>query len=98
MQRRVLRPDIRERSPVRFMPPPVRAAIASELAAARAATAPETGWRALERAHIFAQPWAIAHVRVHWRMLGLALRHRDRRDVVGQVVRLIAAAPGSVSG
>lgn len=31
-------------------------------------------------------------------MLTLALRQRDRREAIGQVVRLIVAAPGSMTG
>jgi hypothetical protein len=31
-------------------------------------------------------------------MLALALRQRDRREALGQVVRLIVATPGSLSG
>jgi hypothetical protein len=28
-------------------------------------------------------------------MLGYAMRHHDRREVVGQVIRLLVAAPGT---
>ena len=52
----------------------------------------------LETAHILSQPWALAHTRVHWRMLTLALRTHDRREAFGQVVRLVVAGPGSLSG
>jgi hypothetical protein len=31
-------------------------------------------------------------------MLRLAWRQRDRREAIGQVVRLVVAAPGSVNG
>jgi hypothetical protein len=31
-------------------------------------------------------------------MLTIALRQRDRREAVGQLIRLIVAAPGSISG
>jgi hypothetical protein len=31
-------------------------------------------------------------------MLVMALRERNRREALGQVVRLIVAAPGSISG
>jgi hypothetical protein len=34
----------------------------------------------------------------HWQMLRLAWGRRDRREAMGQVVRLVVAAPGSVSG
>jgi len=38
------------------------------------------------------------HVRTHAAMLRFALRHRDGREIVGQLVRLVVAAPGSVTG
>ena len=43
-------------------------------------------WRMLEDAHVLSQPSGYQHVRVHIRML------------LGQVVRLLVAAPGSWSG
>src|SRR5688572_23401315 len=80
------------------MPERVREALDVELAAAADAAGVEDRWRALERAHILSQPWAWPHTVVHGRMLGAALRSRDRREALGQVVRLIVAAPGSASG
>ena len=55
-------------------------------------------WRHLERAHILSQPMAVPHVRTHVAMLGAALRRRDRREIVGQLLRLVVAAPGSWTG
>ena len=55
-------------------------------------------WNHLERAHILSQPMAGAHVRTHFAMLGYGLRQHDRREIVGQLVRLAVAAPGSWSG
>ena len=55
-------------------------------------------WRHLERAHILSQPMAVAHVRTHVAMLAAALRRHDRREVLGQLLRLVVAAPGSLSG
>lgn len=80
------------------MPAAIRAAITAELDTASAAPDAEQRWTGLERAHILSQPWAIAHTKVHWRMLTLALRQHDRTEAVGQVVRLVVAAPGSLSG
>ena len=76
----------------------IRTAWAAEHSAARDAravgdTAEE--WRHLERAHILSQPFAGAHVRTHVAMLGFGFRHRDRREVTGQLVRLLVAGPGS---
>src|SRR5690606_36418277 len=55
-------------------------------------------WRRLERAHILSQPLAVAHVRTHLTMLGFGIRQRDRREVTGQLVRLLVAGPGSAIG
>src|SRR4051794_34959035 len=58
----------------------------------------EGEWRHLERAHVLSQPMAVAHVRTHVSMLGYGVRHRDRREIVGQLVRLAVAAPGTWTG
>ena len=55
-------------------------------------------WRHLERAHVLSQRMAFAHVRTHVAMLGYGLRHHDRREIVGQLVRLVVAAPGTWTG
>jgi len=39
-----------------------------------------------------------AHVRTHVAMLACAFRRRDRREIVGQLLRLIVAGPGSWTG
>ena len=52
-------------------------------------------WHHLERAHILSQPMAGPHVRTHLAMLSHGIRRRDRREVLGQIVRLVVAAPGS---
>ena len=65
---------------------------------ARAAGDTAGEWRHLERAHILSQPLPVAHVRTHLAMLGNGIRRRDRREIVGQLVRLLVAGPGSVIG
>lgn len=55
-------------------------------------------WKALEEAHVLSQTWARTHMRVHWEMLRLACRSSDHREAVGQIGRLLLAAPGSFSG
>jgi hypothetical protein len=55
-------------------------------------------WRHLERAHILSQPMAGPHLLTHAAMLGAAWRRRDPGEVAGQLVRLLLAAPGSISG
>jgi hypothetical protein len=79
----------------------LRAAWAVELDAARAArTNGDTSaeWTHLERAHILSQPMAGPHVRTHVAMFAAALRRRDRHELVGQLFRIIVAAPGSMTG
>lgn len=79
----------------RPIPAQARQTLADELAAARTTTDP---WPHLERAHIVSQPWAWPHTRVHCAMLRCAIRERDRRELVGQLVRLAVAGPGSLAG
>ena len=55
-------------------------------------------WRLLEETHILSQPWPWPHVRSHLDMLGLALRTRDRREIAGQIFRVVVAGPGSATG
>ncbi|MEV0343094.1 DUF3703 domain-containing protein [Nocardia sp. NPDC050713] len=41
-------------------------------------------------------PWL--HTRNHIAMSALAVRQRDRREALGQIVRIIVAAPGTLAG
>lgn len=79
----------------------IRERLRANVSAAR--TARTTGdweecWRLLEDAHVLSQPWATWHVRVHGSMLAAGVRQRDRREVFGQLVRLVVAGPGSAIG
>ena len=79
----------------------LRAAWAAERTAAREArhrADNETEWKHLERAHILSQPMAVAHVRTHAAMLAAGMRRHDRIEVLGQVLRILVAAPGSWTG
>jgi hypothetical protein len=58
----------------------------------------EAAWRALERAHVLSQALAGPHTRVHWAMFCFAFRRRDVREMIGQVPRILLAAPGSLLG
>ena len=76
----------------------LRAAWSDEMATARAARARRdvaAEWNHLERAHILSLPMSGPPVRTHVAMLGHGVRRRDRREVLGQIVRLVVAAPGS---
>lgn len=69
-----------------------------EMAAAKNATTDDARWHHLERAHIVSQPDPWLHTGNHVAMFALAVRQRDRREAIGQVVRIIVAAPGSLTG
>ena len=73
----------------------------AERAAARAARKgadQADEWRHLERDHILSQPKATLHLRTHFAMLAAGARRHDRREVVGQLLRLVVAGPGSLTG
>jgi hypothetical protein len=55
-------------------------------------------WKHLERAHILSQPMVVPHLRTHAAMLSAGLRRHDGREVVGQLLRLVVAGPGSLTG
>ena len=79
-------------------PAAIRRAWADEHTAARQARAdddPIGELHHLERAHILSQPFVVRHIRTHVAMLGFGIRHRDRRQVTGQLLRLLVAGPGS---
>lgn len=76
-------------------PPAIGQLIDTALVEALTASDP---WPSLERAHIASQPWAWAHTRVHAAMLRVAWRQRDRHELVGQLIRLAVAGPGSLAG
>lgn len=46
----------------------------------------------LERAHVLAQRSTARHCYVHWLMLVVGWRQNDYREVVGQLLRILAAA------
>jgi len=80
------------------MPGHLRLAYTAEMSAARQATDDDKRWNHLERAHIISQPYPWPHTHNHVAMLGLALHRRDRREALGQFIRIIVAAPGSALG
>ena len=55
-------------------------------------------WHNLERAHILAQTQLWPHLEAHSKMLRFALRLRDWREAVGQLIRLALAPLGNVTG
>ena len=55
-------------------------------------------FRRLERAHVLSQGSTIEHLRVHGHMLRFALRQGLVRESLGQIPRLLLAAPLSLVG
>ena len=85
----------------RTVPPSVAERLDAERRAARSAYAAgdvAEAWRLLERTHILSQPWPWLHIRSHVDMLVLAVRTRDVREFVGQVMRTAVAGPASALG
>lgn len=58
----------------------------------------EQAWTALEREHILGQGYFWPHIRSHIRMLGYAVETRDGREISGQVLRLLLAPLGNLTG
>lgn len=78
-----------------------QALIAEELTAfvaARRAGNKEAAWRALELAHIVAQPYLGLHLAGHWAMLAYALHTRDGSEAWGQCLRLALVPLGAITG
>lgn len=79
----------------------IRPAVQAELDCARhrlAAGEPAAAFRHLERAHVLGQASTREHLRSHWQMLRWAVAQRDRRELFGQLLRLIGAATKTFVG
>ncbi|WP_290795720.1 DUF3703 domain-containing protein [Flavihumibacter sp. UBA7668] len=55
-------------------------------------------WRQLERAHILGQPWLVQHNHVHWLMLKFGISIKSRKEILGQLLRLIFGGVKSFVG
>lgn len=83
------------------MHPPVKAAYQAALEHARQARLQgdlDAAFAALERAHILGQRHLFPHIVTHLHMLRIGLQRRDAREVVGQMIRLVATVPGFLTG
>jgi hypothetical protein len=81
--------------PVQLSHRVLAAAFEQELAAGRTAVAEgalKVAYRHVERAHVLGQARTGCHLRSHWAFLAWAHAAGDRRELVGQFVRLVAAA------
>jgi hypothetical protein len=52
----------------------------------------------LERAHVLGQESTVPHVLSHWLMLTIAVRRREPAAILGQAVRIVLGALGSIVG
>ena len=52
----------------------------------------DAAWACLEAAHVLGQRTTRLHVRAHISMFAMAWRNRDLREMVGQLLRIVAAA------
>jgi hypothetical protein len=55
-------------------------------------------WRHLERAHILGQAWPVEHTLAHWHMIRFALRIKNKREILGQIPRLLVGGVKSFVG
>lgn len=58
----------------------------------------QNSWRHLERAHIIGQAWFKQHTHVHWLMLRFGMRIKNRREILGQIPRLLLGGVKSFVG
>lgn len=54
--------------------------------------------RHAERAHVLGQRYVVPHVRTHWLMLRIGIKHRSAKQVWGQALRIMLGALGSAIG
>ncbi|HMI66590.1 MAG TPA: DUF3703 domain-containing protein [Cyclobacteriaceae bacterium] len=55
-------------------------------------------WYYLERAHILGQTWPREHSLVHWLMLKFGFRMKSRKEILGQLPRLLLGGVKSFVG
>jgi hypothetical protein len=58
----------------------------------------KNAWSHLERTHIIGQKYPYAHTFVHWKMLQFGIRIKSRKEIIGQIPRLIFGGVKSFVG
>ncbi len=84
-----------------WMPAALKPFYAAELKLAKTAFAAkhfQQSWRHLERAHILGQPYPLEHTAVHWKMLRFGISIKNRKEVFGQIPRLLVGGVKSFVG
>lgn len=83
------------------MSPPIKTHFRAEMNAARHALARRdvaAAFAHLERAHILGQRWFWPHTVSHIGMLRVGWQMKDRREIVGQLLRLFLTPLGHLTG
>lgn len=79
----------------------IHSCVEAELAIAKSAESrgdTASAFHRLERAHVLGQRSTVQHVRVHLHMLMWGVHQRNRREISGQIMRVIGAAAGTWLG
>ncbi|MDX6187950.1 DUF3703 domain-containing protein [Flavobacterium sp. Fl-318] len=58
----------------------------------------KAAWNHLERAHIIGQKFPISHTYVHWKMLRFGFKIKSKKEILGQIPRLIFGGVKSFVG
>ncbi|MBU2950641.1 DUF3703 domain-containing protein [Tamlana agarivorans] len=58
----------------------------------------ESAWNNLERAHIIGQQYPFSHTLVHFKMLQFGIKIKSRKEIIGQIPRLIFGGVKSFVG
>ena len=58
----------------------------------------QSAWSCLERAHVIGQAYPLRHTQVHWKMLQFGIRIKSRKEVLGQIPRLLVGGVKSFVG
>lgn len=55
-------------------------------------------WKNLERAHVIGQSYPYQHTYVHWKMLQFGFKIKSRKEIIGQIPRLLVGGVKSFVG
>jgi hypothetical protein len=83
------------------MKPELRAPFRESLKSAKSHYASgeyEAAFASLETAHVLGQQFLLPHMVVHIWMLRVGAARRDKREIFGQIIRLVATVPGFIFG
>ena len=58
----------------------------------------QIAWNLLERAHIIGQSYPYHHRYVHWKMLLFGIHIKDKKEIIGQIPRLLVGGVKSFVG